>query len=214
MFGRHAWLWVAIGLVGMASLGCSDPEQQPQDPGNGQAGATSDEAWTSEPRGECGAIEAHFTAPTATHVAACSDIEYPMSPPVYGDHYPSWPAYQTYDYPVPLGYLVHGLEHGAVVIFYDCPEGCADEVAEAQAFIDDLPADPRCSADVGHQVILVPKPDLGARWAAAAWGYSLTSSCFEASYFGQFYEEHAGHGPEDLCNQGLVIPEDACAQAL
>jgi hypothetical protein len=108
--------------------------------------------------------------------------------------------------------LVHSLEHGAVVLFYDCPEGCADEVDAAQAFIDDLPADPRCSSDVERQVILVPRPGLGARWAAASWGYSLVSSCFDADAFRHFYEKRVGNGPEDLCNQGQVIPEDACAE--
>jgi Protein of unknown function (DUF3105) len=162
------------------------------------------------PMGACGATLRRFSDPSARHLDECSDIEYPMSPPVYGDHYPVWAAYQTYDYAVPLGYLVHSLEHGAVVIFYDCPEGCADEVAEAQTFIDELPPDPRCSDAVEHQVILVPRPGLGARWAAAAWGHSLTASCFDAQYFEQFYQDHHGRGPEDLCNQGVVITADAC----
>jgi hypothetical protein len=214
MFGRCAFRWAAIGLTCGAALGCGDADRAPDESGGGQAGATGDEArdepWRGEPMGECDAIEEHFAEPSATHVAPCSDVAYPMSPPVYGNHYPSWPAYQTYDYPVPLGYLVHGMEHGAVVIFYDCPEGCADEVEEARAFIDSLPADPRCGAEVGHQVILVPTPGLGSRWAAAAWGFSLVSSCFDATYFGQFYEKHVGQAPEDLCNQGQVIQKDAC----
>src|SRR3954464_6424651 len=82
----------------------------------------------SEPMGDCSAVLRSYTGDTATHRPECSDIEYSMSPPVFGDHYPVWAAYTTYDFPVPLGYLVHDLEHGAVDIFYDCADGCADEV--------------------------------------------------------------------------------------
>jgi hypothetical protein len=133
-----------------------------------------------------------------------------MSPPVFGDHYPFWAAFKTYDHPVPDGYLVHSLEHGAVAFFYDCEDGCDDEVSEVQAFIDDLPLDPRCSEDVKRRVILVPRPRLGARWAAAAWGYSLTADCFDRELFTRFYERHTAQGPENLCNQGIELTESAC----
>ncbi|RYZ02852.1 MAG: DUF3105 domain-containing protein [Myxococcales bacterium] len=164
----------------------------------------------SSPTGKCSAILRSYEGATAAHVAECSDIEYATSPPVFGDHYPAWAAYKTYDFPVPLGYLVHDLEHGAVALLYDCPEGCADEVAEAQAFVDALPADPRCSADVRVQVVLGPRPGLASRWAASAWGYSLNADCFDARAFGQFYAERVGHGPEDLCTQGVALAAGAC----
>ncbi len=187
---RRALGW----FLALLSLGCSDDIES-------HAGA---------PMGACNVVQTSFENGTRAHLAECSDIAYEMSPPVFGDHYPVWAAYQTYDYPVPLGYLVHALEHGAVIFLYDCPEGCPDEVAEVQAFIDALPPDPRCSAQVGRQVILVPRPGLGARWAAAAWGYSLRGDCFDAELFEQFYRRRLGHAPEDLCAQGISVPEDAC----
>jgi hypothetical protein len=162
------------------------------------------------PQGECNAVETSFRDGSRDHVAPCSDVSYGMTPPVFGDHYPTWAAFQTYDYPVPLGYLVHDLEHGAVVVFYDCPDGCADEVAEVRSAIDAWPADPLCTADVVRRVILVPKPGLGARWAASAWGHSLEADCFDAALFADFYDRHVGNAPEDLCNQGQVIAETAC----
>lgn len=162
------------------------------------------------PIGDCSAIVRSYQPDSAAHHAECSDIEYSTSPPVSGDHYPSWAAYQTYEFPVPLGYLVHDLEHGAVVYFYDCPDGCAEEVAEAQAVIDALADDPRCAPDVRVQVVLVPRPGLGSRWAASAWGYSLNADCFDAAVFEQFYKEHRGQGPEDLCNQGVPFSDNPC----
>lgn len=166
---------------------------------------------SNAPQGACGAVVTSFEGGSRAHLAACSGISYPMSPPVFGDHYPEWAAYQTYDFPMPLGYLVHDLEHGAVVFFYECPEGCADEVAEVQAFIDALPADPRCAPfDIDHQVILTPRPGLGARWAASAWGASITADCFDADLFGEFYADRRGRGPEDLCQQGIAFSVNPC----
>lgn len=190
MIARH----VAFGLLALGGFGCS----------------SSVESHEGEPMGECNAIETRFENGTRSHLPECSDIEYPMSPPVFGDHYPVWAAYQTYEFPVPLGYLVHSLEHGAVVFFYDCPDGCADEVSQVQAFIDELPPDARCSEAVKRRVVLVPRRGLGARWAASAWGYSLRAECFDRPVFQQFYDAHLGRAPEDLCNQGIVIDEDAC----
>jgi hypothetical protein len=168
------------------------------------------EAVPGEPQGECNAVETTYKNGSRDHVEPCSDVEYAMSPAVFGDHYPSWAAFQTYDYPVPTGYLVHSLEHGAVVVLYDCPDGCVDEVSQAQAAIDAWPVDPLCSVDIERRVILVPQPALGARWAASAWGFSLKADCFDAGLFADFYERHVGNAPEDFCNQGDVIGADAC----
>lgn len=160
--------------------------------------------------GECDVHLSSYSSPTAQHVDVCSVITYPMNPPVYGDHYPVWAAYKTYTFPVPLGFLVHDLEHGAVVFLYNCTDGCANEVAAAQSLIDALPVDPRCVDPVKHQVILVPDPTLPTRWAAASWGHSLTASCFTAPAFRAFYDANLGHGGEDLCADGTDLAPDVC----
>ena len=106
---------------------------------------------------------------------------------------------------------MHSLEHGAVVLWYNCPEGCADEVAQAQAFIDALPADPLCAGTSARQrAVLVPSPALGSRWAASAWGWTLTASCFDAAVVGDFFTAHYGQGPEALCNAGVVVTPTSC----
>jgi Protein of unknown function (DUF3105) len=194
-----------LGFSCCFGLGCG-----PKDDGRPHPQPAVTPITTSEPMGDCSAVLRSYTGATAGHLAECSDIEYAMSPPVFGDHYPVWAAYQSYDFPVPLGYLVHDLEHGAVDIFYDCPDGCADEVATVQNFIDALPADPRCSEAVRVQLVLVPRPGLGVRWAASAWGYSVSADCFDPAIFGQFYADHHGQGPEDLCFQGMVFTADPC----
>ena len=96
---------------------------------------------------------------------------------------------------------MHSLEHGAVVIGYKCPQGCAAEVAAAQAMIDALPAD--CGANPKRRLILMPNPDLDVRFAASAWRWTLKADCFDAAAFQSFITEHYGHGPEDICGGGV-----------
>lgn len=90
---------------------------------------------------------------------------------------------------------MHGLEHGAVVVVYNCPGGCADEVAAAQAWIDALPPElPPCTGQ--PRVILAPDPTLDVKWAAAAWGWTLRACAFDQAAFQQFFLAHYDAGPE------------------
>ena len=133
----------------------------------------------------------------ANHVVACAAVCYGTMPPSSGNHYPSWPVYKTYSTPVPWGYMVHGLEHGAVEVVYNCPNGCADEVAAAQAWIDSLPTDTPCG--MPPRVVLAPDPTLDVRWAATSWGWTLRTLGFDRAAFQQFFTAHYDHGPESIC---------------
>ncbi|MES1172631.1 MAG: DUF3105 domain-containing protein [Bacteroidota bacterium] len=137
----------------------------------------------------------------AAHTVVCTQVTYGTTPPSSGAHYPNWPVYKTYVAPVPWGFLVHGLEHGAVAIVYNCPGGCADEVAAAQAWIDALPIDARCAAR--PRVILAPDPTLTVRWAATAWTWTLRACAFDIATFQRFFDDHYDVGPESVCG-GLV----------
>ena len=98
----------------------------------------------------------------ATHVPCTQTVTYQTNPPSSGNHYSCWAAYQTYSSPVPWGNLVHSLEHGAMIVVYNCPQGCAADVAAIQSFIDALPLDPNCGASLRkNRIILMPDPDPG-----------------------------------------------------
>jgi hypothetical protein len=139
----------------------------------------------------------------ATHVACTQAVTYQTNPPSSGNHYSCWAAYQTYTSPVPWGNLVHSLEHGAMIVVYNCPQGCAEDVAAIQSFIDGLPLDPNCGASLHkNRIILMPDPDLDARFAAAAWGWTLKANCFDTAAFRQFFDAHYDHGREVICSDG------------
>jgi uncharacterized protein DUF3105 len=161
--------------------------------------------------GECDVRLIESPPASANHLTVCSEVSYDTNPPSGGDHYAIWPAFQVYDFPLPAGSLVHALEHGAIVFWYNCPEGCPDEVAEVEAFIAAQPTDPLCAGTpVERRAVLVPYPALASRWGASSWGYALTADCFDATAFGAFYTEHYGRGREATCSPGQAYTESPC----
>jgi hypothetical protein len=139
------------------------------------------------------------------HVPCPPASSYATRPPSSGDHDGNWPDFHTYPQPVPWANLVHALEHGAIVIVYNCPGGCPDEVAQAQAFIDALPVDSLCTGADPRRVILAPDPTLDVRWAATAWTWTLRAGCFLTDAFAAFARDHYGQGREPLCTE-LGLP--------
>lgn len=65
----------------------------------------------------------------ATHVPEGTVITYNSNPPSSGPHYPIWANFQEYAEPVERPYLVHSLEHGAILLLYKTP--CAVGIADA-----------------------------------------------------------------------------------
>ena len=176
----------------------------------GGCGGSDDRDGGRPDRGECQATVASHTIEGALHMPVCSPLTYATNPPSSGNHYAIWAAYQTYHRSIPRGFWVHSLEHGAVVFTYNCPGGCAAEVADVQAFIDALPAD--CGGAT-RRVILTPDPDLDVRFAASAWGATLRANCFDREAFSSFYTEHYDHAPESICGGG-TDPTDICGPSI
>jgi hypothetical protein len=85
---------------------------------------------------------------------------------------------------------IHNLEHGAVVLLYDCPEGCEDEVAVLSSV----------SAAVAPNTTLVTSyPAMDSRFAAVSWGWRILLGCADDPVvFSDFYAEHFGGAPESV----------------
>jgi hypothetical protein len=144
------------------------------------------------------------TAPLPSpHVATCSPLSFATNPPTSGPHYPIWAAYESYTEPVPRGFWIHDLEHGGVVIAYNCPGGCAAEVAAIESFVSGLPVDPLCSPPVQRRVVVTPDPLLDVKFAAVAWGAALKADCVDTPALGAFVSAHYAKAPEDFCGDGI-----------
>lgn len=156
----------------------------------------------------CGAVMQYHTVAPSPHVQDCLPLSFETNPPSSGAHYGNWAAFQEYDHEVPWGFLVHAMEHGAVVVAYDCPSGCTAEVDAARQWLDTLPGDPQClDPTQKRRVILVPAAGLPSPWAAAAWGVTLTASCFEPAVFTEFHQRTYGKAPENLCAPGITLTD-------
>lgn len=159
----------------------------------------------SAPMGTCGAVVQQQAIEGRVHIPVCSAVEYGTKPPSSGNHYPVWAAYGVYTAPVPEGYWVHNLEHGTIVISYNCT-GCENDIAAAATMLSGLPNDPECVSlgeGVFRRSLMTPDPYLDVPFAASAWGWTLRASCFDADAFQAFALAHYNQGPEDLCEQGV-----------
>ena len=76
------------------------------------------------PCGAAGEAEARLHVPDGTRVVDVS------RPPTSGPHYGDWwRTYGLVDQALPAGVWLHNLEHGAVVLLYNCPSACPDLVS-------------------------------------------------------------------------------------
>lgn len=151
----------------------------------------------------CAATVASFPLEPGAHVAQCTPISYATNPPTSGPHYPLWARFKAYADRVPRGFWVHAMEHGAVVVTYNCPGGCAADVAALIAYLDARPADPLCTAPVRNRFIVTPDPLLDTTFAASAWGWSLRADCFDLPALGAFIDAHYAQAPENFCSDGF-----------
>lgn len=96
-----------------------------------------------------------------THVAdGDTATDYNSSPPTSGPHWESMANWESYDFVVPDQVLLHNLEDGGVILWY--AHGSREE---NQARISQLEAVAR-----GYeQVIIAPRENLEAPFAATAW---------------------------------------------
>lgn len=61
-----------------------------------------------------------FTDQGADHLTDISGIAYNSNPPTSGSHFPVWAKRGVYDRVLSDGHLIHSLEHGYIVISYNC----------------------------------------------------------------------------------------------
>ncbi|MBX3186594.1 MAG: DUF3105 domain-containing protein [Labilithrix sp.] len=143
------------------------------------------------------------------HVPEGTVITYNSNPPSSGPHYPVWAQFQEFDKPIDHGYLVHSMEHGAVVLLYKCQSpteaACVQNVEALRKVRDAVKADPLCVDPVRARVILAPDPRIDRPVAAAAWGWTYKADCVDAPTLGAFIAENYAIGPENFCSPGRTF---------
>ncbi|MEV6318644.1 DUF3105 domain-containing protein [Streptomyces sp. NPDC051776] len=125
-------------------------------------------------------------------------VNYPMKPPVGGDHHPRWMNCDgnVYDKPIPEGNAVHSLEHGAVWVTYNHRAPAADVHK-----LEDKVA--RTS-----YAMMSPVKDQAGAIMLTAWGKQVTVDGADDPRVDQFLTKYA-QGPQTpepgaTCTGGLA----------
>jgi hypothetical protein len=115
-------------------------------------------------------------------------IVYATDPPTSGVHWPNWTNPGFYARPEPREKLVHALEHGNVVIYYDQPS------AEALNLIRSWQ---RRFTGQWDGLVVVPRQGLGQTIELTAWGKLLRLETWDAALAAAFIDAYRGRGPEN-----------------
>lgn len=124
--------------------------------------------------------------------------EYSTDPPTSGPHYPSdleQGFYSETDLefygPYPEGYLVHNLEHGYVIFWYNCASldqtGCQELKSQIQNVMDDAQ---------NFKVIAFPRPTIDYPVVMTSWGQILEFETFDPRSAAQFVTRNRNQAPE------------------
>lgn len=132
---------------------------------------------------------------SSSHIPTDTDPgQYNSDPPTSGPHYPEEAQagfYETNIYKYPAGYLVHNLEHGYVIFWYNCDlldeAGCADLKSQIRAVMDDLG---------GVKLIAYPWLSLDVPLAMTSWGRMQKFETFDAEAAKAFYRANLNRAPE------------------
>jgi hypothetical protein len=126
------------------------------------------------------------------HVDRGRDVEYDTYPPTSGPHYDGTVAAGFYDETPAMGDVVHTLEHGAVVIYYD-PDALTESAEES------LRAWANAHTGTWRSVVVVPhaRSDPEAPYVLTAWRHLLRMDEYDATVVRAFLAEYLGRGPEN-----------------
>lgn len=162
----------------------------------------------------------------AEHVTDISKVNYNSNPPTSGAHFAVWAKRGAYDRMISDGHLLHSLEHGYVVVSYNCDkeQAIGDKLKQMKVgpsgqmstFTPENPPpaevelpqsfqSEECQEQVGelstllddyHRLIIVPRLNLDAAVAATAWGRILKLETLDLEKIREFADTFHNAGPE------------------
>jgi Protein of unknown function (DUF3105) len=138
------------------------------------------------------------------HVAQGTQITYMHNPPTSGCHYslavgvaPLKPGiYVTGSTSLTPEYWVHNLEHGYVVVSYNCPSGCTADLQTLQSWYLSLPPDAGGAVPYA-KFIAVPYAAQKEKFDVESWDwFDPLGSTLNLNEIKKFYANHTNQAPE------------------
>jgi hypothetical protein len=137
---------------------------------------------------------------TPSHIDPSTQWTYKSYPPTNGPHYSvsgsapdPWGTVDT----LVEGQFVHNLEHGGIVVLYNCPSGsdCTSLKNSLTNYVQKLaPLEPTYNE---AKIIMTPYSNgMQKKVALVAWKYIEFLDSYDQNAITQFYENHVDQGPE------------------
>ena len=145
---------------------------------------------------DCGPeVDAPPKSQAAVHIAEPTPITYDANPPASGPHWPMWQEpWGAYPGGLPRERWVHNLEHGGIVLAYNCPDGCDDVVGELTTIMSATPPD-RFNE---QRFLIVPDAQMPHKVAAIAWGWRWQSESVDMNGIRCFVNARYDRAPESI----------------
>jgi hypothetical protein len=135
-----------------------------------------------------------------THVPEGTTVSYRTNPPASGPHYSAAGvapiAGGFYPTAVRPEVWVHNLEHGYVVILFDCPGACDQGLLDQlQALSDSLPVSRRFGT---RKNVITRYAGLPVPFMCVGWDVQRDFNTLDTNGIRAFYDRRVDAGPEDL----------------
>jgi len=129
----------------------------------------------------------------AAHVAEPTMVNYANNPPASGSHWPVWQRpWGPYPGGLPRERWVHNLEHGGIVLAYNCPNGCDEIVGELNTIYSATPVD-RFNE---QRILIVPDSEMPHTVAAIAWRWRWQGDAVDMGTIRCFIDARYDRAPE------------------
>jgi hypothetical protein len=117
---------------------------------------------------------------------------YSSTPAASGPHWPQPVSWGVYPDPIPQEPVIHNLEHGGIVIWYQAAQLSAPQVGELAEFTR------RWNSTERYKVLMAPwaGTDFGAPMAMVAWTWLLYLDEIDTDLMDRFIDQHYGDAPE------------------
>ena len=112
-------------------------------------------------------------------------------PPSSGDHYEDPAPRGFYETPVDDGHLIHNLEHGYIVIWYDCTQL---EDAACQTLKSDIQQTIKALAS--YKLVAAPRDGMETPIALTSWGWIDKLEQYDKPRIEAFIRAHHKQAPE------------------
>lgn len=120
------------------------------------------------------------------HLPQGTSIQYNSNPPVGGPHYPDPAHAGIYPTPPADGNLVHSLEHGAIILWYNPTKLSGEQIATLKQIFN----------NTSGKTIMVPRETMDVPVALTSWGRILKLTTIDETQIKTFFDTNIDRGPE------------------